>query len=80
MVNPVMVNPVMVITASTNDNKLRVLNDVNFEQYLYQVVPSEMPASFGEEALKAQAVAARTYALNNLFSNHKIHFIFLCLY
>ncbi|WP_053070470.1 SpoIID/LytB domain-containing protein [Alkalihalobacillus pseudalcaliphilus] len=60
------------ITASTNDNKLRVLNDVNFEQYLYQVVPSEMPASFGEEALKAQAVAARTYALNNFFSTSHV--------
>lgn len=41
----------------------RVLNRLRIEDYLYGVVPSEMPASFGLEALKAQAVAARTYAL-----------------
>ncbi|MDQ6420637.1 family 10 glycosylhydrolase [Paenibacillus sp. LHD-117] len=46
-------------------DKLRLINEVNIEHYLYQVVPSEMPASFGLEALKAQAVAARTYALTD---------------
>ncbi|WJH35653.1 SpoIID/LytB domain-containing protein [Paenibacillus sp. CC-CFT747] len=50
-------------------DKLRVVNDVTLEQYLYQVVPSEMPASFGREALKAQAVAARTYALTDYYSS-----------
>ena len=40
-----------------------VVNDVPLEQYLYGVVPSEMPASWAVEALKAQAVAARSYAL-----------------
>jgi len=40
-----------------------VINDVDLEDYLLAVVPSEMPASFGAEALKAQAVAARTYAV-----------------
>lgn len=34
------------------------------EEYLYGVVAGEMPASFHEEALKAQAVAARTYTVN----------------
>lgn len=34
------------------------------EEYIKGVVAAEMPASFGIEALKAQAVAARTYALN----------------
>lgn len=37
--------------------------DVDFEEYVACVVASEMPADFGEEALKAQAVAARTYAM-----------------
>ncbi|MFC4803217.1 SpoIID/LytB domain-containing protein [Neobacillus sp. GCM10023253] len=46
-------------------NKLHLINDVDLEEYLYQVVPSEMPASFGLNALKAQAVAARTYALGD---------------
>ncbi len=34
------------------------------EEYLYGVVAAEMPASFESEALKAQAVAARTYTVN----------------
>lgn len=36
---------------------------VNFEEYVKGVVASEMPSTFEEEALKAQAVAARTYSL-----------------
>ncbi len=43
--------------------KLRAINTVGLEQYLYGVVPSEMPFSWLPEALKAQAVAARSYAL-----------------
>ena len=47
---------------------LQVLNgdmveEMNLGTYLMGVVRSEMPASFEEEALKAQAVAARTYTL-----------------
>ncbi|RIX53971.1 SpoIID/LytB domain-containing protein [Paenibacillus nanensis] len=57
------------ITAAENGGKLRLVNELSMEQYLYQVVPSEMPASFGLEALKAQAVAARTYALADYLSN-----------
>src|SRR5262249_23749851 len=47
---------------------LSVVNVVNLEDYLRGVVPNELsPAQFPElEALKAQAVAARTYALRNL--------------
>ena len=36
---------------------------VDFEEYVCRVVASEMPATFDEEALKAQSVAARTYAM-----------------
>lgn len=57
------------ITIAEAGSKLRLVNELNMEQYLYQVVPSEMPASFGLEALKAQAVAARTYALADYLSN-----------
>jgi len=39
------------------------INEVDLEEYLYQVVPSEMPKSWPLEALKAQAVAARTFAV-----------------
>jgi SpoIID/LytB domain protein len=45
------------------DGKLRAINFVGLEQYLYGVVPSEMPYSWHPEALKAQAVVARSYAL-----------------
>ena len=44
------------------DGGLIVVNEVLLEEYLYAVVPSEMPASYPLEALKAQAVCARTYA------------------
>lgn len=39
-----------------------LVNQVGLESYLKRVLPSEMPPSFPPEALKAQAVAARTYA------------------
>jgi stage II sporulation protein D len=45
------------------DGKLRAINIVGLEQYLYGVVPAEMPSDWAPEALKAQAVAARSYAL-----------------
>ncbi len=47
---------------------LNAINELNLEEYLYGVVPAEMgPTIYDEiEALKAQAVAARTYAIRNL--------------
>ncbi|MEB3240042.1 MAG: SpoIID/LytB domain-containing protein [Cyanobacteriota bacterium] len=42
---------------------LQAINHVPLEQYLPSVVGSEMPASWPQAALRAQAVAARTYAL-----------------
>ena len=46
----------------TQDIGYTVVNKIPLEQYLYAVVPSEMPSSYGIEALKAQAVCARSYA------------------
>lgn len=48
---------------------LVVINDLNLETYLYSVVPSEMPASYEMEALKAQAVCARSYAYRQILLN-----------
>lgn len=48
------------------NGKLTVINDVSLEDYLRGVVPAEMPPSWEFEALKAQAIAARSYALANL--------------
>ncbi len=44
-------------------NSLTAVNYVDLEQYLYSVVGAEMPPSWPLEALKAQAVAARSYVL-----------------
>ncbi len=52
-------------------DKLLLINEVELEDYLLGVVPAEMPESFGSEALKAQAVAARTYTLANLHKKAK---------
>ena len=50
------------IELTLEDGEIYVVNEVLLEEYLYSVVPSEMPASYPAEALKAQAVCARTYA------------------
>ena len=39
-----------------------IVNELPVEEYLYAVVPSEMPASYEGEALKCQAICARSYA------------------
>ena len=46
-----------------NKSTLTAVNILPLEEYLYGVVASEMPTSWHEEALKAQAVCARSYAL-----------------
>lgn len=48
------------------NGKLSVINDVGIEDYIKGVVPAEMPSSWAYEAHKAQAIAARSYALANL--------------
>ncbi len=45
-----------------------LINEVALDEYLYGVVPSEMPASYPKEALKAQAVCARTYAYAHILN------------
>ncbi|WP_259616684.1 SpoIID/LytB domain-containing protein [Paenibacillus doosanensis] len=48
---------------SPYNGKLAVINELPFEQYLVSVISSELSKDWPKEALKAQAVAARTYAL-----------------
>ncbi len=43
------------------ENGIVLVNELPVEEYLYGVVPSEMPAGYPVEALKAQAISARTY-------------------
>lgn len=45
---------------------------VDIEEYVIGVVAGEMPALFHEEALKAQAIASRTYLINHLQTNKTI--------
>lgn len=45
------------------DDKLTLINEVGLEDYLKGVVPAEMPSRWNSEALKAQAIAARSYAV-----------------
>lgn len=45
---------------------LVIINELPLEEYLYAVIPSEMPSSYPLEALKAQAVCARTYAYQHM--------------
>lgn len=53
------------IVKNLNGN-LVLINKLDIESYLRGVVPSEMPSSWEYEAHKAQAIAARSYALANL--------------
>ena len=50
------------IKKTDNQEALYLINELPLETYLEGVVPSEMPSSYHLEALKAQAVCARTYA------------------
>ncbi|MFB9327226.1 SpoIID/LytB domain-containing protein [Paenibacillus aurantiacus] len=57
------------------NSKLTIINELPFEQYLHSVVGAEMPSSWHAEALKAQAVAARTYALYQGFGFQVAHVV-----
>ena len=50
----------------------RKTKTIPFEKYVQGVVASEMPSSFEKEALKAQAVASRTYALGRMKAGTKL--------
>lgn len=54
---------------SRMNGQLALVNEVSLEQYLYSVVAGEVPSSWHQEALKAQAVAARSYALYHSAGN-----------
>ena len=57
------------LTFSASGGRLRVILTIQIEDYLYGVVPYEMSDTFPLEALKAQAVAARTYAMQRKARN-----------
>ena len=53
--------------------KTNQIEEIKLDDYLYGVVASEMPANFEEEALKAQAVVARTYTIYKIQNNSGKH-------
>ena len=65
------------------DSEILVVNVLGIEKYLSSVVGSEMPTKWPIEALKAQAIASRTYALkqkgNNLFDIDSVSYTHLTL-
>lgn len=58
------------IELSRDDKGVMIINELPVEQYLYGVVPSEMPTSYNLEALKAQAICARAYAFSQMESDN----------
>lgn len=58
------------IELSKNDKGVIVINELSVEEYLYGVVPSEMPVTYEPEALKAQAICARAYAYRQMESEN----------
>ena len=60
-------NDITIKVKQTNKNKII---ELNIEDYVKGVIAGEMPISFELEALKAQAVAARTYALRRINKNN----------
>lgn len=52
----------------STENGYVLVNELEMETYLKYVVPSEMQISFGHEALKAQAVCARTFAYSQMYN------------
>lgn len=59
-------NKVKLLHGSTGE-----IEELDLDEYLYGVVSSEMPANFEEEALKAQAVVARTYTIYKITNGSK---------
>lgn len=57
------------LSFTTNAGVITPVNVIDMDQYLYGVVPMEMHYTFSEEALKSQAVAARTYAISKVASH-----------
>ncbi len=56
------------------DSDMTIINVLPLEEYLYGVVPNEMPAYSHAEALKAQTIAARTYSYKSINKHIKLGF------
>ena len=59
---------IQLLHTSTNE-----IEEVNLDEYLCNVVSAEIPAKYNEEAIKAQAVVARTYTICTIIKNNDKH-------
>ena len=60
-------------TINLLNTKTSEIEKIKLDEYLYGVVSAEMPVSFEKEALKAQAVVARTYTIYKIVNNNNKH-------
>ncbi|WXR61258.1 SpoIID/LytB domain-containing protein [Peptostreptococcaceae bacterium AGR-M142] len=65
------------ILKMNEDEKINVINYLNIDEYLYGVLPPEMPVTWPKEALKVQAISSRNYAIRSL-NNHKENGFDIC--
>ena len=63
-----------IILTNASPTAMDVINVVTLEEYLYGVVPNESPASWPADALKAQAVCARGFAVSNINKHASLGF------
>ncbi len=61
-----------------NQGRLTIINELPLEKYLRGVVPAEMPSGYPLEALKAQAIAARTVTLKKMGVAHQFEEFDVC--
>ena len=65
-----------ILEVAIKNNKLVLINTLSVEEYIYGVLSAEIPAYSPPEALRAQAVAARTLAFRNIGRHKKENFDF----
>ena len=63
-----------IILTNSSQSAMDVINVLSLEEYLYGVVPNESPASWPADALKAQAVCARGFAVSNINKHASLGF------
>ena len=66
-------------TISLLHKKMGEVEQVNLDEYLCNVVSAEMPANYEIEALKAQAIVARTYTIYKILKKNMIQQIYVMI-
>lgn len=64
----------ILVRRGKDEDNFQVINQLPIEQYLYGVVPKEMPSAWPKDALKAQAVAVRSFTLAMCAQNRQLDY------